>query len=887
MKKAHHTRDEALMLDNSDGRFDDPEDSDEDEGPLLPYAPGVDPDGDLPDVPLPPAESSASSANNPFAELFADDDREEEEEEDGAEEAACSSQSAASDMGAGKSKRSKKKGAGKSKKGKSKDDPGVVPPTSSTATSINFEALVELDEDEGPLEEYRPGADPDGDLPELSQDDLLALGGSSKHGASVDEEGKRSVGPGEGEALQSTAAWIESHRTQHSPSRQYTKVGGSNAKVRNDPSSGAGAIGEVRRNPFAELFGDNDTDDNEDEEDEEGDAGVDASGRATSAAATSAAVSTASVPPSPAALAVAATRENASAADVSAAVLAAFGPARVAAARAAGLLSTLTIDGDDGGGEAGASEIGGGGGTQQSATLGTSRSGGKAGKGKNKGKGGKGNQKGGSTAGGPSTDPSANAQKAQEAQAARPSIYAYTRTQPAPTPAASVPPMPSSPPAPPAPPSNDAAGADIVEQLQLLPFLLKRGKREAPDVFEHPMPRSGGPPQDATAASAPSNSVGGQAAQPAAEDPEDPDPPPPLRVLQLPEGVGGMLGYASEDGRPAWQWRVWGGPRALVMALQQLQSAVAGAVVLDLASGAGLAVLAAARLDAALVVATDLPHALPLLQRNLAANGAIETSTPPGAPGDDGATPGGRARCPGGHALKRSVAKCEDHVCNVCGLEDALGSGIALGQKVHSCRRCDFDVCGACVSLAQEGRWEQLPLWFELQCAPPVGATREWRLGQSAVLVAPSAATPPSTAVGAADASAGDAHSADPKRRAHELVELCTQHGGGAVPSIVLASVCSHAHAQPMVDAVVAVLSLLPATAFALVAHEKLEGRRKVGGSKSKKEPDLRKQFAATMTQAGLAYDVEEATATLPERQRAAFANVRLWRVRLASRSRG
>ena len=89
------------MLDNSDGRFDDPEESDEDEGrndagagrgsdlsdegPLLPYAPGADPDGDLPDLALPPAESSAS-ARNPFAELFADDDKEEEEEDDEEEE---------------------------------------------------------------------------------------------------------------------------------------------------------------------------------------------------------------------------------------------------------------------------------------------------------------------------------------------------------------------------------------------------------------------------------------------------------------------------------------------------------------------------------------------------------------------------------------------------------------------------------------------------------------------------------------------------------------------------------------------------------------------------------------------------------------------------------
>ena len=145
----------------------------------------------------------------------------------------------------------------------------VAPHATCVGLGINFEALVELDADEGPLEEYRPGADPDGDLPELSRDDLLALGGGGEHGASAVEDGTRLAEASEAsEVMPSTAEWIASHRTQHSPpSRAYTKVTG-HAKVRTDHTSDAGAIGERRRNPFAELFGDNDTDDNEDEEDE-------------------------------------------------------------------------------------------------------------------------------------------------------------------------------------------------------------------------------------------------------------------------------------------------------------------------------------------------------------------------------------------------------------------------------------------------------------------------------------------------------------------------------------------------------------------------------------------------------------------------------------------
>ena len=206
-------------MDNSDGRFDDPEESDDDdvEGPLRPYAPGADPDGDLPVVDCRPSASCASSqSTNPFEQLFAADDEEEQK-------AALSINLTASMPPDESSKKNKGK---KKKKSKNRDAAAMPPGSSVDLGSVDLAALVDLDEDEGPLEEYRPGADPDGDLPELSKDDLLALGGS---GGSL---------PGSGHGV-ANGEWIEQ---QGSQSRSPRGAASSEAPA---------ASMARRRNPFA------------------------------------------------------------------------------------------------------------------------------------------------------------------------------------------------------------------------------------------------------------------------------------------------------------------------------------------------------------------------------------------------------------------------------------------------------------------------------------------------------------------------------------------------------------------------------------------------------------------------------------------------------------
>jgi hypothetical protein len=58
--------------------------------------------------------------------------------------------------------------------------------------------------------------------------------------------------------------------------------------------------------------------------------------------------------------------------------------------------------------------------------------------------------------------------------------------------------------------------------------------------------------------------------------------------------------------------------------------------------------------------------------------------------GGDGT--GGQAHGPSGHALEVFAADTSSYRCDLCqGMVDK-------GCAVHGCRRCDYDVCGACVS---------------------------------------------------------------------------------------------------------------------------------------------------------------------------------------------
>ena len=342
------------------------------------------------------------------------------------------------------------------------------------------------------------------------------------------------------------------------------------------------------------------------------------------------------------------------------------------------------------------------------------------------------------------------------------------------------------------PTSSGGGGVDFVEQLKLLPFLVRgsaslaNGSRQL-EAYEHAMPYG-----------------------------------PPLWIAQFPQGVG----CAAEGGRPAWQWRVWDASKAIATVLAELEASVPGtvrgSVVMELGSGAGLASLAAARLGASAVVATDMPRALPLTIHNLQANGGVVASTCPRSAGG--------VRCPGGHRLKRLTAKNDDHVCNVCGLADPLSGGIERGTTVHCCRACDFDVCGACADAAGEGAWARLPGWFELQCQGGVEGLGMWRMAEEGQTGAPPVDARPMVMVAPWDLlSAAESPAANKLangKRAAELVEACVVQAG-APPSLVLVAdlSCSAALIQPLVDSLVALgASLLPG-AVAIVAHERREAK--------------------------------------------------------------
>ena len=367
----------------------------------------------------------------------------------------------------------------------------------------------------------------------------------------------------------------------------------------------------------------------------------------------------------------------------------------------------------------------------------------------------------------------------------------------------------------------------LVDQLKLLPFLLKA-------------------------------SSGGVDAQ--LETYEHLDPY--VRCDQFPQGVG----CAATNGQPAWSWRVWDAAKAVAMHLAggSCTQPVSGSVVLEMGAGAGLASLVALRLGARAVVATDLPRALPLLVHNVKANGGMA---------EDGAsmplaTAGQRARthprCPGGHALSAGEALSEDHVCNVCGLEDALGAGIEKGAPVHSCRLCDFDVCGRCFGQAAAGKWKDLPGWFALQSEGEVDKPCLWRLppptegklrasrggrGNSGMggggarqshrqkrsgelLVMPwdllgPPGDPATTETGRQTSAIGHTASgspAGPIAGATAVVDECRTRFG-APPSLVVCAdlSCSALLIQPLVDALVALRSLLPSGASAIVCHEARE----------------------------------------------------------------
>jgi len=189
--------------------------------------------------------------------------------------------------------------------------------------------------------------------------------------------------------------------------------------------------------------------------------------------------------------------------------------------------------------------------------------------------------------------------------------------------------------------------------MRLLPFLVNAGAEDGPDEQEyiHTLPSGAS-----------------------------------VNIAEFPNGVG----QAAQSGMPAWCWRVWDSAKLVADQLAQRDLSKCG--VIELGAGAGLASIAAGKLGAAVVCATDLPRALPLARYNLERNGAQLLDASELETEGDGPE---AVLCPGRHVLQGVVADHEDYVCNVCGLEDEmLGGGIPVSEalEIAQCNECLINV---------------------------------------------------------------------------------------------------------------------------------------------------------------------------------------------------
>ena len=683
------------VFDNADGRFDDASD-DEEEGPLLPYAPGADPDGDLPEV-------------EPFEELFGSDN----------------------------------------------DD----------------------DDEEGPLLPYFPGADPDGDLPAPEPFDELFGDGLSDDDEHVTELVVESTDMSEGlEALSLVdgggSGGAESSEEDEGRLLPY--------------APGADPDGDLPEpEPFEELFGDGQSEDSQDEK----------PGAATEGGAAAATQSHVESEAERRRVANKKKRE------------------RQRAKKEASKKLSSSESRDGGNDELAPGEAA-------------------------EGDAGKEDRVEEATAVAVASAASVKERGGRRGKRLQPGEGRHGR-------GANV-------------ESSGGGGESLfVDQLKLLPFLLRASQAGAEgqlEMYEH-----------------------------AIETPVDgahtPGGAPPVRIAQYPQGVG----CAASAGKAAWNWRVWDAAKAVASTLPSLAGRVRGEVVLEIGAGAGLASLTAARLGAKSVLATDLARALPLLLHNYQLNGAVLV--------DQGETSAGGVCCPGGHALVKGRAKTEDHMCNVCGLADPLGAGIAQGALVHSCRACDFDTCGQCAAHAAAGRWERVPGWFRLQCEGVPRSTAEWRLD----CVQDAAALPAAREATAGDGAAASEGSTKPPalgtrssqmlvapwdllapsgvaERAAELVSECVARAGGPPSLVLVADVsCAMALIQPLVATLAALGRLLPPGAVAIVAHERREAK-------------VDAAFERALARAALALEVLKvpaASTTDAGGETTANARLRLWKVPL------
>lgn len=256
--------------------------------------------------------------------------------------------------------------------------------------------------------------------------------------------------------------------------------------------------------------------------------------------------------------------------------------------------------------------------------------------------------------------------------------------------------------------------------------------------------------------------------------------------------------------RPAWGWRVWGSSKLLASLLAAEPQLVARKTVLEVGAGAGLAGLAAIKVGATAVCATDVSRALPLLRHNLQLNGARRVS-PSAEPSQSAVC------CPAGHELVQLQASSDDYICNVFGIDDLLSDGVQPGCVVHSCRTCDFDVCDQCVCAARAGRWDGLPGWFKLQCEGESAQVSAWASADDA---SPSFVCHPFDLLAHADR--------EEMLTAVTALLSCMGSFGMAQPTVVLMAdvSCSADLIGPMVMMLEVLRAVLPSYSEALVVHE-------------------------------------------------------------------
>lgn len=93
--------------------------------------------------------------------------------------------------------------------------------------------------------------------------------------------------------------------------------------------------------------------------------------------------------------------------------------------------------------------------------------------------------------------------------------------------------------------------------------------------------------------------------------------------------------------------------------------------------------------------------------------------------------------CPNGHPLVGVPAEHEDYLCNVC---DGFDEEIEIGDTVHCCRACDFDLCDSCYQAGSGLISKDLPKWFQVQCCNNQTVTTEVffdREGEGKLMVEP------------------------------------------------------------------------------------------------------------------------------------------------------